>query len=89
MVKIFLMGIYPDILDVYPFPDTVVQEAACPGGVASPGQVFAVTAVHASLYQFLPDVNKAVVDRVPDYTTTTASSANQAGQDPQITTTPM
>ena len=63
------------------------KQLACPDGVPSIPPVYAVTAVQNTLYHFLPDINKDVVDRVPDVTTTTDANAQDNNQD--VTTTPV
>ena len=67
--------------------DGLVREAACKGGSPSIPPLYAVTGVLATLHQFLPDINKNVVDRVPDYVSTTPSAQDTNQQ--SASTTPM
>ena len=67
--------------------DDLARELACPNGAPSIPPVYAVTAVQNTLYQFLPDINKDVVDRVPDFATTVSSNPQDNSQ--EASTTPV
>ena len=67
--------------------DDLARELACPNGAPSISPVYAVTAVQNTLYQFLPDINKDVVDRVPDFSTTVSSNPQDNSQ--EASTTPV
>ena len=68
-----------------------MREVACKNGIPSIPPVYAVTGVQATLYQFLPDINKNVVDRVPDYISSTVAPNAQDtnNNNPAVSTTPV